>query len=70
MAHLPAGKYTVVIGEAENYFSQPGQRVFDVSCGEKALANNFDIIASAGGPEEPASSPGRWSIWMIPFAGH
>ncbi len=49
VSHLPAGKYRVVIGEAEVYFSQPGQRVFDVTCGETALATNFDIIAVAGG---------------------
>jgi beta-glucosidase len=50
VSRLPAGKYTVVIGEVENYFSQPGQRVFDVTCGDTALATNFDIIATAGGP--------------------
>jgi beta-glucosidase len=46
---LPAGKYTVVIGEVENYFSKPGDRVFDVTCGDTALATNFDIVAAAGG---------------------
>ena len=50
VSHLPAGKYTVTIGEAEDYFTQPGERVFDVSCGDTALAANFDIIAAAGGP--------------------
>jgi beta-glucosidase len=49
VAHLPAGKYTVAIGEAENYFTQPGQRVFDVVCGDTALVTNFDIFSSAGG---------------------
>ena len=49
VAHLPAGKYPVAIGEAENYFTQPGQRVFDVVCGDTALVTNFDIFSSAGG---------------------
>lgn len=49
VAHLPAGRYTVVIGEAENFFTQPGQRVFDVTCGDTALATNFDVLAVAGG---------------------
>jgi beta-glucosidase len=47
--HLPAGKYTVVIGEAELYFNDPGKRVFDVSIGNKNVATNFDIVAVAGG---------------------
>ncbi|MGH7952972.1 MAG: malectin domain-containing carbohydrate-binding protein, partial [Limisphaerales bacterium] len=49
VSHLPAGKYTVAIGEVENFFTQPGQCVFDVTCGDSSLATNFDIVASAGG---------------------
>ncbi len=49
VSHLPAGKYTVVIGEAEAYFSNAGQRVFNITCGDTTLANNFDIVAAAGG---------------------
>ena len=30
IAHLPAGKYTVVIGEVETLASGPGERLFDV----------------------------------------
>jgi beta-glucosidase len=48
VAHLPAGKYTVSIGEVENFFTRPGERVFDVTSGGSALATNFDIIATAG----------------------
>ena len=48
VAHLPAGKYTVVIGEVETYFQNPGQRVFNVACGNTVLATNFDIVATAG----------------------
>src|SRR5579859_3903496 len=50
VSHLPAGKYTVAIGEVENFFPQAGQRVFSVSCGDTSLATNFDIFAVAGGP--------------------
>lgn len=49
--HLPAGKYTVVIGEVENYFNTPNQRVFDIAIGNKTVAAGFDIIAVAGGPK-------------------
>ena len=47
--HLPAGKYTVIIGEAELYFNQTGQRVFDIKSGDAAIASNLDIFAAAGG---------------------
>jgi hypothetical protein len=46
---LPAGKYTIAIGEAENYSSNPGERVFDVTSGDAVLATHFDIVAAAGG---------------------
>jgi beta-glucosidase len=47
--HLPAGKYTVVIGEAEVYFGSPKQRIFDVSVAGNEIASNYDIFAEAGG---------------------
>ncbi len=47
--HLPAGKYTVRIGEAEVYFNSPGQRVFSLAIGNQIIAKNFDIVAVAGG---------------------
>ena len=47
-SHLPAGKYTIVIGEAETLLGAPGERSFDVTCGDVALAKNFDIVAAAG----------------------
>jgi hypothetical protein len=34
IAHLPAGKYTISIGEAETWSSAPGQRVFSVNSGD------------------------------------
>jgi beta-glucosidase len=45
---LPAGKYTVSIGEAENVAGAAGERVFDVTSGDASLARNFDIFATAG----------------------
>jgi beta-glucosidase len=47
--HLPAGKYTVTIGESETWVSAPGDRVFNVASGDVSLAKDFDIIATAGG---------------------
>ena len=49
IAHLPAGKYTVSIGEAETWASAPGERIFSVTSGDTTLAKDFDIIAAAGG---------------------
>src|SRR5262249_11986772 len=50
--HLPAGKYTVIIGEAEIYWHQPGERVFDIAVGNKVVATNYDIISKAGGDKK------------------
>ena len=52
IAHLPAGQYTIAIGEAETWSSGPGQRVFSVTAGDTTLAKDFDIIAAAGGPRK------------------
>ena len=49
IAHLPAGKYTLSIGEAETWSSAPGARIFSVTSGNTTLAKDFDIIATAGG---------------------
>jgi beta-glucosidase len=49
IAHLPAGKYTVLVGEVETLVSSPGERLFDVVSGATVLAANHDIFASAGG---------------------
>ena len=49
IAHLPAGKYTVSIGEAETWAGAPGERIFSVTSGDTTLAKDFDIIAAAGG---------------------
>jgi beta-glucosidase len=49
IAHLPAGKYTISIGEAETWSSASGQRIFSVTSGDTTLAKDFDIVAAAGG---------------------
>ncbi len=48
IAHLPAGRYTIAIGEAETLVSAPEERLFDVTVGDVTLATNFDIVATAG----------------------
>jgi len=48
IAHLPAGKYTISIGEAETWFNAPEQRIFSVTSGATTLAKDFDIVATAG----------------------
>jgi beta-glucosidase len=52
ISRLPAGKLTVIIGEAETFFQHPGERSFDVTSGDTTLARNFDIVAAAGGPDK------------------
>jgi beta-glucosidase len=49
IAHLAAGKYTIVAGEVETLAGAPGERLFDVTSGDAMLATNFDIAATAGG---------------------
>ena len=48
IAHLPAGKYQIDIGEAETLYGSPGDRVFAVSVGTTTLVTNYDILAAAG----------------------
>lgn len=48
---LNAGaSYTVRLHFAEFYWTQTGQRIFNVSINGKTVLSNFDIIAAAGGP--------------------
>ena len=58
IAHLHAGKYTLVISEAETLASAPGERLFDVTSGDVALATNFDIVATAGAAKKVCSITG------------
>ena len=47
--NLSAGKYTAVIGLAEVDFLTAGQRAFDITCGDQAVARNLDLFTAAGG---------------------
>ncbi|MCL5746579.1 MAG: malectin domain-containing carbohydrate-binding protein, partial [Acidobacteria bacterium] len=46
---LPNGNYSVTLKFAELYWSQPGQRVFNISANGTPVLSNFDIFAAAGG---------------------
>ncbi len=46
----PNNTYTVRLHFAEIYFNQPNQRVFDVAIQGLPVLTNFDIVATAGGP--------------------
>ena len=49
IATLPAGRYTIAIGETETVATAAGQRTFSVTSGDTSLAKDFDIFAAAGG---------------------
>ena len=57
MPELKPGKYTVEIGLAELEFDRPGQRSFDILCGDKVLATNLDLFVAAGGMRWGSESP-------------
>jgi len=48
VAGLPAGKYKAIIGLVELDYTNAGQRVFDVTCGDQMLASHLDIFATVG----------------------
>ncbi len=52
VSDLPAARYTAVIGFAEVDFTNAGQRVFDITSGDRTLVTNLDIITAAGGAEK------------------
>jgi beta-glucosidase len=58
LAHLPAGKYTITVGAAETQAAAAGERVFDVTSGDKVVAKDFDIFAAAGGARKVATISG------------
>ncbi|WP_211256494.1 immunoglobulin domain-containing protein, partial [Edaphobacter aggregans] len=45
----PGASYTVRLHFNEFYWTQPGQRVFNVSINGTQVLNNFDVLAAAGG---------------------
>ena len=57
---LLAGKYGVVIGVAEVDFTNAGQRVFDITCGDRVLASKSRYFCRRRrrGKSSPAHQPG------------
>ena len=49
VAGLPPGRYQVLIGLVEVDFTNADERVFDITCGDQALARQLDIFSAAGG---------------------
>ena len=47
----PASSYVVRLHFAEFYWTQPGQRLSNVSINGTQVLTNFDIVAAAGGPD-------------------
>ena len=47
---VPSGSYTVRLKFAEIWFTQSGQRVFNVSINGQQVLSNFDVVAAAGAP--------------------
>jgi beta-glucosidase len=56
--NLPAGKYAIVIGEAETLATEKGERLFNVTSGDVSIAANFDIVAAAGGVKKVCNITG------------
>ena len=50
--HLPAGIYTLHIGQDETLKNAPNERLFDVISGDVVLATDFDIVATSGGTKK------------------
>lgn len=48
----PGGSYTVYLHFAELYWTKVGQRAFNVTIDGTQVLTNFDIIATAGAPEQ------------------
>jgi hypothetical protein len=42
------GVYTLILKFSEQYFTEPGMKIFDVKFGETKIINNLDIVAYAG----------------------
>ena len=49
LPHLSPQKYTIIIGEAESFFTNAERRLFDIALNGKSVATNFDIFSAANG---------------------
>lgn len=45
---VPSGKYRITLKEAEYYWRQPNQRVFNVTVNGVTWLDHYDILARAG----------------------
>ncbi|WP_446743421.1 malectin domain-containing carbohydrate-binding protein [Silvibacterium acidisoli] len=54
---MPGATYTVRLHFDEFYWTQPGQRVFNVSINGAQVLSSFDIVATAGGPDIAVVEP-------------
>ena len=43
VSNLPPGKYVARLGMVETVYTNAGQRVFDITCGQQTLASNLDL---------------------------
>jgi beta-galactosidase len=53
----PGGGYALRLHFAEFYWSAAGQRVFNVAINGTTVLSNFDIVATAGGPDIAVVTP-------------
>jgi Malectin domain len=76
---VPAGvAYQVTLFFAELYYTQPGQRVFDIAVEDQVIAASFDSVAVAGAAwtattvsaTTPVISDGVLSIRLTPIVGN
>jgi len=69
----PIGVYETTLLEAETYWSNPSQRVFNVFIEGQQVLTNFDILVAAGGRNLPLTrrftnsvSDSRLEVWFTP----
>jgi beta-glucosidase len=48
VSNLPPGKYVARMGMVETVYTNAGERLFDITCGQQVLASNLDLFATAG----------------------
>jgi hypothetical protein len=53
---VPNGTYEVDILNCETYWTQTGQRKFNIVINGGTVASNYDIVAAAGGPNIPVTA--------------
>jgi beta-glucosidase len=59
VSNLVPGSYVARLGMVETVFTNAGQRVFDITCGQQTLARNLDLLVAAGGSAKAYFVTGR-----------